>query len=664
MPESFHMHDAAAATRTSLLIEGWRDLCHSYALVNQYQILELLRRTDVALSFNELPLFNPDWARGNGVAGFSAEEQFLINALPAPDGGAVDCVYRISSPVVPGRDDDVRRTLTFMITELGFTPDNIAAGPERYGFFTREGNSIVTPSNWSRDLLVDFGFPAEKVHLVPLGVDTNIFAPLPGPSRASSRAALGIADDETLFVNVGGAFWNKGIDLILRAFAILHAQGRKVRLILKDMRDVYGVTVEQRLAELAQGMPYLASEELRAAISVVSTPLSRAQLRSLYSIADAYLSPYRAEGFNMPVLEALACGTPVIVTAGGATDDFCPPGVGWHLPGTACVLDSATAPLPNRYIEPDFDALVNAMDEVARGLRPNPVGFAQARAGVLERFSWASAANALVALARGAALPPAPPVIASAWMGQRDILALLGLMHPYEMAGQEKVRIGGTYDGGYVLPACAWDADAVLSIGVGHDVSFDFALAQRGARILQFDHTVEASPQTHENFQFHKLGLGVQSGGAFLSFAEMCGMIDALGAKRPLLKFDIEGAEYEIFGGIDPDMLQRFEVMTCEIHDLERLGEPAFYAKVLRFMQVMTRHHAPMHLHPNNYAGVQLVQGVPLPPVLELSFLRRDLDALPRLATAPIPGPLDAPNHPLIPDIHLGLFCTPTTPRV
>jgi glycosyltransferase involved in cell wall biosynthesis len=46
------------------------------------------------------------------------------------------------------------------------------------------------------------------------------------------------------------------------------------------------------------------------------------QMNVMYGIADCYVSPYRAEGFNLPVLEAMVCGTPVIVTRGGATEDF------------------------------------------------------------------------------------------------------------------------------------------------------------------------------------------------------------------------------------------------------------------------------------------------------------------------------------------------------
>jgi glycosyltransferase involved in cell wall biosynthesis len=45
-------------------------------------------------------------------------------------------------------------------------------------------------------------------------------------------------------------------------------------------------------------------------------------MAALYQAADAFVSPYRAEGFNLPVLEASACGLPVICTNGGPTDDF------------------------------------------------------------------------------------------------------------------------------------------------------------------------------------------------------------------------------------------------------------------------------------------------------------------------------------------------------
>lgn len=89
---------------------------------------------------------------------------------------------------------------------------------------------------------------------------------------------------------------------------------------------------------------------------------------------------------------------------------------------------------------------------------------------------------------------------------QQDVLEALDLLRPWATRRTPKVRVGNDYDGGYVLPAVALQCDVVLSIGVGHDVSFDHVMAERGARILQFDHTVEGPPTPHANFIFDKKG--------------------------------------------------------------------------------------------------------------------------------------------------------------
>ena len=57
-------------------------------------------------------------------------------------------------------------------------------------------------------------------------------------------------------------------------------------------------------------------------MTYVGDSLSHQDMAMLYQVADAYVSPYRAEGFNLPVLEAAACGIPIICTRGGPTDDF------------------------------------------------------------------------------------------------------------------------------------------------------------------------------------------------------------------------------------------------------------------------------------------------------------------------------------------------------
>ena len=66
-------------------------------------------------------------------------------------------------------------------------------------------------------------------------------------------------------------------------------------------------------------------------IIVISKNLTLKELSELYGSCDAYVSSYRAEGFNMPPLEAAACGIPAILTSGGSTDDYYDPSFVWRL---------------------------------------------------------------------------------------------------------------------------------------------------------------------------------------------------------------------------------------------------------------------------------------------------------------------------------------------
>lgn len=247
-------------------------------------------------------------------------------------------------------------------------------------------------------------------------------------------------------------------------------------------------------------------------------------------------------------------------------------------------------------------------------------------------------------------------MLAQAKPGQAQVLDLLKLIRPWTMRSNHKVRLGNACDGGYVLPAAIAQCDAVVSIGVGHDVSFDHALAERGATILQYDHTVMGPPVQHPRFRFHKLGWGTETAGMFISFADIHAQMLALEARHPMLKFDIEGAEYDVLAATRTDHLAAYEIIACEVHDFERLSDPVFFAKVQASFEKLNVHHVPIHLHANNYQSVVLVEGVPIPKVLEVAFLRRDLDSFPSLSNDPIPGPLDRPNHPRLPDICMNPF--------
>ena len=69
---------------------------------------------------------------------------------------------------------------------------------------------------------------------------------------------------------------------------------------------------------------------------------------------------------------------------------------------------------------------------------------------------------------------------------QTQVLDLLKFLRPWSMRENRKVRIGNEFDGGYVLPERALHADLVVSVGVGHDVSFDLVDAQENTALSFF----------------------------------------------------------------------------------------------------------------------------------------------------------------------------------
>lgn len=379
-----------------ILVEGWRGINQSYALINQNQLLGIARINGLKLFCRDLPFAFDHWRADDAEAGFSPEECKFLNGLQGPDleRDVVTGVYRICSPFRTGLETvfSEHRTTTFMITELGLAPDSFAPGQNRSTFFTRDKNIIVTSTKWSRDRIVEYGFAEENVHIAPLGVDADIFKPTWPDARARGRAALGVQGDETLFLNIGPPLWNKGIDLLLRAFATLRVRGLKVRLLIKDQQKVYGVTLDAIMRTLANSIPSLMLDVVRSGIITVPMNLSPQQLATLFGLADCYVSPYRAEGFNLPVLEAISCGIPTIVTRGGATDDFCSDATSLRIAGRFH-RKTSEAGLIGAYIEPEPEALIDAMSAMAAGWRPEQRKFESARQAVLQRFNWENAAR-------------------------------------------------------------------------------------------------------------------------------------------------------------------------------------------------------------------------------------------------------------------------------
>jgi glycosyltransferase involved in cell wall biosynthesis len=366
-------------------------------MVNQNQILEMLKLPGWQIFHRDAPYFLPHWNKAQLNSGFSPEEQAQLDALPDPGDATMDCCFRIASPVRVGKAGEARRTCTFIVTEFGPTEGNFEPASLRPQHITPGDNLVVTPSRWARDRLLEWGLAVDKVHVVPHGYKTDVFAPMSDQARQEARQMLGIAPHETVFSNVGVATWNKGLDLLLLAFAQLRARGLPVRLLIKDHKGLYGIGLEDLYKELARRVPLLDHEAVRGGISVLSGSLSLAQLRSLYAVSDAYVSPYRAEGFNLPVLEAMGCGTHVIVSGGGATDDFVPEVLAYRL-RTRRRTAQDDSQVPGQFVIPDLDDLIQAMDQVVQGAQADTAPRQAARAELAQKYSWGAVTRQLMSV--------------------------------------------------------------------------------------------------------------------------------------------------------------------------------------------------------------------------------------------------------------------------
>ncbi len=302
----------------TLLVEGWRRLAQSYAMVNQWQCLELKRLNQIKLLHHDLPYYKKRWTSQPNLFG-SRKDKILESIEEYKDGDPYDALYRITYPF-DFTPSPIAPTYVYVTCEYLFQNEKgIITSPELCGRAPDNNVRILASSNWSKAGLISSGVVPEKISIVPHGFDPETFYPVSEEVRNGLRKKMGW-NDNFIFLHIGAMTGNKGLEPLFKAFVKVAKNNPRVRLVLKGLSQLYDS--KKKIAKCCDILSTEEMELLADRVIYLGAMVSNKELAQIFQCADVYVSSYYAEGFNLPVLEAAACGLPVICTAGGPTDDF------------------------------------------------------------------------------------------------------------------------------------------------------------------------------------------------------------------------------------------------------------------------------------------------------------------------------------------------------
>lgn len=222
---------------------------------------------------------------------------------------------------------------------------------------------IIAISATVRDYLVrEYGLESDEVHVVPNGVDHAVFRPeLRTEATAHIRPELGLGPDDFVALFMAGRWHEKGLAHLIEALALTE---RPVRLVVVGRGDA------AHFSELAASAGV---DDLVCFVPHVSCP------EQYFAMADCLAHPDRLEPFGLVVLEAAACGLPLLAARSGVALDL--------------VQDGASG----FFIEPEAQSIAEALDRLAGDAKL----LASMREEVHRRslsFSWDAHAEQIEAL--------------------------------------------------------------------------------------------------------------------------------------------------------------------------------------------------------------------------------------------------------------------------
>ena len=164
-----------------------------------------------------------------------------------------------------------------------------------------EASKVIALTETEAEQCKNIGVPNNKIEIVSNGINLSEYENL--PEKGEFRKKYLIRDDEKIILYLGRLHKIKGIDILINAFSSIVEKISNVKLVIAGPNDGFLSILKKQ------------TEDLKISDKILFTgPLYERNKLEAYVDADIYVLPSVYETFPMTVLEACACGTPVIVT--------------------------------------------------------------------------------------------------------------------------------------------------------------------------------------------------------------------------------------------------------------------------------------------------------------------------------------------------------------
>lgn len=265
---------------------------------------------------------------------------------------------------------------------VGYTMLETDRIPEEWAHQANQMDEVWVPSHFNLETFRESGV-TRPIHVVPLGVDINYFHP-----------AVRVYPVEDVFVFLSIFEWGerKAPEILLRAFNDEFSAREDVVLVVKTFNRDPGVDIYQQIRDL--GLDPRGGQIIVSLNEIVP----RYQLGALYRSCDCFVLPTRGEGWGMPILEAMACGVPVIATYWSAQTEFMTPENSFPLEIEGLVPARAKCPYYQgfRWAQPSYEHLRYLLRFVYENQEQARRVGARAAREVAEKWTWEHTAQRII----------------------------------------------------------------------------------------------------------------------------------------------------------------------------------------------------------------------------------------------------------------------------